>query len=339
MVKHDNDSPFLPETTERSISMRPSGFTNRFLKWSIAMIILACLPLFTNNYSQYVINLIFIYILLAFGLNVILGYCGQFSFAHAGFYGIGAYTCGYLINRLGIPFWFSLPLGGIAGAIGAFILSFPARRLEKYWLAIITLSFTEIMAWIFSHWTTVTEGVSGMIIHRPSLFGLPINTEQKVYYVNLIVCILMMIAGRRMISSRIGRAFVSIREGVVPAQCFGISPSRYKVMAYVISGFYAGIAGGLLGVNVGIIMPSTFDSYQMAILIAMVVIGGIGTFVGSIAGAVLLTTLPEILRQSQAYQEMIYGFLLLFILIFMPRGIQGAIGRIRLLPKETLHIR
>lgn len=323
---------------ERLTDTRLVSFINKFLKWPIFITVLAFMPLFTNNYSQYVINLIFIYVLLAIGLNIILGYCGQFSFAHTGFYGIGAYVCGYLINRLEISFWFSLPLGGIAGSIAAFILSFPARRLERYWLAIISLSFTEIMVWIFAHWDAVTGGVSGMNIHRPFLFGLPINTDQKVYYVNLIVCSLMMIAGRRIISSRIGRAFVSIREGVLAAQCFGINTSKYKVMAYVISGFYAGIAGGMLVLNLEIIVPAAFDSYQMAILIAMVIIGGKGTFVGSVAGAFVLTILPEILRQSKAYQEMIYGFLLVSILIFMPKGIQGAIRWIRFLPRETMHI-
>lgn len=177
-----------------------------------------------------------------------------------------------------------------------------------------------------------------MIVSRPSLFGLAIHTDQRVYYVNLIVCILMMAAGWRIITSRIGRALVSVREGALATQCLGVDPSKYKVMAYVISGFYAGIAGGLLVLNLELIIPATFNLYQMGIQFAMVMIGGIGTFVGSIAGAALLTMLPEILRGSQAYQEMIYGFLLLFILIFMPKGLEGGLRKIRFLPKETLHI-
>lgn len=315
------------------------GFASSLLKWVILIGILVCVPLFTNNYTQYVINLIFIYILLVFGLNIILGYCGQFSFAHVGFYGIGAYTCGYLINHVGIPFWFSLPLGGIAGAIGAFILSFPARRLERYWLAIITMSFAEIMVWVFEHLTPITGGVNGMIIRRPALFGWLINTDQRVYYVNLIVCILMMVAGWRLITSKIGRALVSVREGALATQCLGVSPSKYKVMAYVISGFYAGIAGGLLCLNLELLIPTAFNLYQGGIQFSMVMIGGIGTIVGSIAGATFLTILPEVLRQSQAYQEMIYGFLLLFVLIFLPKGLEGGLRKIPFLPKEMFHIK
>jgi branched-chain amino acid transport system permease protein len=323
---------------EKALDMKTSRIGRSSVKWMIATALLAGVPLLTNSYTQYVINLVFVYILLVFGLNVILGYCGQFSFAHPAFYGMGAYTCGYLMNNFGVPYWFSLPIGGVAGALGAFILSFPARRLERYWLAIITMSFAEIMVWVFEHSTPITGGVNGMIIRRPSLLGYAINTDQRVYYVNLVVCILMMIVGYRIIQSKVGRALVSIREGALAAQCLGVSLSKYKVMAYVISGLYAGIAGGLLVINLELITPHAFNLYQGGIMFAMVMIGGIGTIVGSIAGATLLTMLPEILRESQAYQELIYGFLLLFILIFMPKGLEGSLRKMRVFAKETLHI-
>jgi branched-chain amino acid transport system permease protein len=200
------------------------------------------------------------------------------------------------------------------------------------------MSFAEIMVWVFEHSTPITGGVNGMIIHRPSLLGYAINTDQRVYYVNLVVCTLMMIAGYRIIQSKVGRALVSIREGALAAQCLGVSLSKYKVMAYVISGLYAGIAGGLLVINLELITPHAFNLYQGGIMFAMVMIGGIGTIVGSIAGATLLTMLPEILRESQAYQELIYGFLLLFILIFMPKGLEGSLRKMRVFAKETLHI-
>jgi branched-chain amino acid transport system permease protein len=320
------------------ISLKISRAKLKNLSKLILFLALLFVPLFTNKYQQYIVNLIFIYILLTFGLNVILGYCGQFAFAHAAFYGIGAYVCGFLITKLGIPYWFSLPVGGLAGAFAAFLLSFPAKRLERYWLAIITMSFTEIMVWVFNHWASATGGVNGMLVQRPSLFGFPFDTDQKVYYINLIVCLLMMVAGWRITSSKLGRIFVSIKEGALVTQCFGVNVSKYKVMAYAISGFYAGIAGGLLVLNLEIIVPSGFDLLQNGIMFAMVMIGGIGTFAGSIAGAALLSTLPEILRASQAYQEMIYGFLLLFIMIFMPRGLAGFIRKIHVLPQENLHI-
>lgn len=188
--EQENSESYSPKSTGLRMNKVAGYFARSAFKWIVFLTILVCIPLFTNNYYQYVINMIFTYVLLTFGLNIILGYCGQFSFAHAGFYGIGAYACGFLINEVGIPFWFSLPLGGVAGALGAFILSFPARRLERYWLAIITMTFTEIVVWVSSHWTTVTGGVSGMIVHRPSFLGFMIDSDYKAYYVNLIVCIL-----------------------------------------------------------------------------------------------------------------------------------------------------
>jgi branched-chain amino acid transport system permease protein len=311
---------------------------SRLLKWIALIIVLSWIPSLTNNYSQYVVNMIFIYILLTFGLNVILGYCGQFAFCQIAFYGIGAYTCAYLTNKVGVPFWVSLPFGGLTGAFAAFLLSFIARKLERYWLAIITMSFTEIMVWVFEHWSAVTDGVNGMVVKRPSLFGFNFNTDHKVYYVNAIICLIMMYGGWRLISSKYGRAFVAVREGELVAQCFGISPSRTKVIAYAVSGFYAGIAGSLLGLNLGLIVPSTFNNAQGGILFGMVMIGGLGTYMGSIGGAALLVLLPEALRESQAYQEMAYGFLLLLILIFLPKGLDGLMRRIPFLPKEKLRI-
>ena len=309
------------------------------LKLIIPLVLLLFVPLFTNNYLQYVINMIFIYILLVFGLNIILGYCGQFAFCQAAFYGIGAYATGFFVTKAGLPYWVCLPIGGLFGALAGFLLSFPARRLEKYWLAIITMSFTEIMVWVFDHWTAVTDGVNGMIVHRPSLFGYAIHSDHQVYYVNLIVCVIMMYAGWRIIQSKIGRSFVAVREGPLVAQCFGVDPQGTKILAYVLCGMYGGVAGALLVLNLEIIVPTAFNNAQGGILFAMIMIGGLGTFFGSILGAALLIVLPEILRESMAYQEMAYGFLLLLILIFLPRGLAGLAGRIPGLPRETFFIR
>jgi branched-chain amino acid transport system permease protein len=309
---------------------------NKGIKWFLLVGLLG-LPAFTNNYWQYVFNVGLIYIVLAIGLNLILGYCGQFAFAHAAFYGIGAYTCGLAVVKLAIPFWFALLIGGLFVGIVAAAISIPVQRLERFYLAIVTLTFAELAEWVFRHWESVTYGTSGFRVPPPELIGIVFASENRIYYIDLVVCVAMIWLARNVTRSHVGRAFVTIREQEGVALSQGINVTRYKIYAYFLSGVYAGIGGGMYVATVGFVDPGHFGLLQITMLFAMVMIGGLGRINGSIIGALLIVMLPEFLRNVQEYQEMAYGFLLLFCIIYMPRGIFGALEGILGRRLEDLH--
>lgn len=297
--------------------------------WWIVSLALLFLPLVTNQYSQFMINLTLVYIILALGLNLIFGYAGQFAFANAAFFGIGAYVSSLLTVRLGIPFWFSMPLGGIAAMVIGCLISMPALRLSRFYLAIMTMALGEQIQWVLIHWESMTYGAGGFPVPYPSLGGWVFNSDQSIYYINLLVTIFILWATKNILESRIGRAFVAIRDSEVAARCMAIPSTKYKVIAYAISSFYAGIAGGLYSITVGFLSPENFGFAQVTLHFCMVMVGGLGSMIGSVAGAIVLTSLPELLRDYQAYQELIFGFILLLILIFMPRGISGGLTRLK----------
>lgn len=298
--------------------------------WWIVALALFFIPLVTNRYTQYMINLTLVYIILALGLNLIFGYAGQFAFANAAFMGIGAYTSSLLTVKMGIPFWFSMPLGGMAAMAIGCILSIPALRLARFYLAIMTMALGEQIQWVLIHWKSMTFGPSGFPIPPPSVGGLVFNSDQTIYYINLAVTIFILWVTSNILRSRIGRAFVAIRYSEVAAQCVAIPLTRYKILAYAISSFYSGIAGSLYAITVGFLTPENFGFVQVTFHFCMVIVGGQGSIIGSVAGALVLTSLPELLRDYQAYQEVIFGFVLLIILIFMPRGISGWLRRFNL---------
>jgi branched-chain amino acid transport system permease protein len=306
-----------------------NGYSGQRIWWIIALA-LFFIPLITNRYTQYMINLTLVYIILTVGLNLIFGYTGQFAFANAAFFGVGAYASSLLTVKLGIPFWFSMPLGALAAAVIGCIISIPALRLARFYLAIMTMALGEQIQWVFIHWESMTFGPSGFQIPYPTLGSLAFNSDLSIYYINLLVTLFILWATWNILGSRIGRAFVAIRDSEVAAQCMAIPLTRYKILAYAISAFYAGIAGGLYAITVGFLTPENFGIAQVTLHFCMVMVGGLGSVVGSIAGALVLTSLPEILRDYQAYQEMIFGFILLLILIFMPRGISGGLRRFQL---------
>jgi len=305
--------------------------------WWVVALMLLFVPFLTNQYAQFMINLTLVYIILALGLNLIFGYTGQFAFANAAFFGVGAYVSSLLTVKLGIPFWLSMPLGGIAAMAIGCIISIPALRLARFYLAILTIALGEQIQWVFIHWESMTYGAGGFPVPYASLGGLVFNSDRSIYYINLGVTIFILWATKNILESRIGRAFVAIRDSEVAAQCMAVPLTGYKVLAFAISSFYAGIAGGLYSITVGFVSPENFGIVQVTLHFCMVMVGGLGSMIGSVAGALVLTSLPELLRHYQAYQEMIFGIILLLILIFMPRGISGTLKRFQLFREKLTH--
>lgn len=300
---------------------------------------IACfLPLLTDPYTQYILNLVLVYITIAIGLNFVLGYAGLFAFSHAAFVGVGAYVGAYLAARHGINFLITIPVAGIATGVLGCLVGIPALRVSGLYLAMVTMAFGELVQWILIHWKPVTGGVDGLSIPAPSFFGLTIRSDVSVFYVVLLVTFVMIGLAKVIIESRLGRAFVAVRESEVVAQCSGIDVATTKTIAFGLSALYAGVGGALLALCLHYIAPTGFGLAQTILHFCIVVIGGIGSLAGSILGALLLTSLPEVLRETQHLQEIAYGVLLIVFVIFAPRGIAGFLHARGWLPPE-IHVR
>jgi len=297
---------------------------------------LLAVPLLTNGYTQYVVNLVTVYVVLGVGLNILLGYAGQFAFANAAFMGIGAYITAILSSQLGLPFWVCIPAAGVVTALIGTACAVPAMRMASIYLALVTFAFAELMVWVFINWKGVTNGSNGIGVSAPDLFGYVFRGDQRLYYLLLPCCLTMLWLASRILKSYIGRSFVIIRESEIVARCNGIDVSRTKMIAFGLSAFFGGVGGALFAYTVGLVLPQSFGLFQLVIHIAIVVLGGMASLAGAIIGALLLTTLPEFLRDFQSLQEVMFGTALVIVAIFMPRGIAGALTRFGILPREML---
>lgn len=301
-----------------------------------AVVILLLLPLLTNNYIQYVVNLMVIYAVLAIGLNFILGYSGLLAFAHIALMGVGAYTTAVLTARFAVPFYLAAPAGaGLATIIGL-ALAVPALRVSGLYLAMVTFAFAELVHWVFLHWVQVTAGSQGITVPPAQLFGRSIADDRSSYYLILVFALFMIVLAKLLLESKLGRALVAVRDCEIAAQCSGINVAFTKIASFGISAFYAGVAGAMFALAIRFIAPQNFSLPQLILAFSIVVIGGASTLAGSIIGAILLTALPELLRGVQAWQEVTYGFLLILFVIFAPKGIAGMMMAHRWLGREVL---
>ncbi len=292
-------------------------------------VFLLLLPFFLGRYHMYVVNLVGISIILALGLALLTGFTGQISLGHAAFFGIGAYASALLTSKLAIPFWISCPLGGVLAAFISLGIGLPALRIKGHYLALATLGFGQIIQLILIHWDSLTNGPRGLVVPRPAFGGFRFSSDFTYYYIILIVTIALTWFSWNLLGSRIGRAFISIRDSSVASASLGINLTKYKVLAFLLSSFFAGVAGGLYGPLVKFIDPLGFGLWQSALYLMMIVVGGMASIPGALIGAILLTVLPEILRGFAQYREVIYGVALLLCLIFMPRGIYGLFRDVR----------
>jgi branched-chain amino acid transport system permease protein len=296
---------------------------------SLLFALLLIVPQFLDSYLIYLINLTFIHIILAVGLNLLTGCSGQVSLGHAGFYAIGAYTSALLIIKLKIPFWFSMPLGGVSAALVGFAIGIPALRLTGFYLALVTLGFNEIVHLVSVHWDGLTQGTRGLMLPKVSIGPYDFGSDYSFYYIILFITLFLLWVARNLMRTKTGRALIAIRESEIACQCIGMNIAKYKVVAFALSAFYAGVAGGIYGSWVSYISPDNFGLIESFLYIMMVIIGGMGSLIGSVIGAILFTFLPELLRSFEDVQDVIYGFLLLIFIIFMPDGIYGIILKLK----------
>jgi len=285
------------------------------------------LPPFANVYQLFVANLIVIYVLLAIGLNILVGYAGQLAFANAAMFGIGAYATGLLQVQLGWSFWAAFPCGALIAAVVGLALSLPALRLSGLYLALSTLAFAQATQWVFLHWESVTFGAGGFKTPPLSFAPLPVDKPLGLYYLSLALAVALFLFAHNLVASRVGRAFVAVRDGEVAAESLGVDLLRTKALAFGISGFYAGVAGGLYSAMLNFVAPEGFDLFQMVLHKAMIVVGGLGSVVGSVLGAGVIIVLLEVLRAFKGLQEIVFGALLVVFVLFMRGGLIAVIKR------------
>ncbi len=312
-------------------------FETRRLLWPALLILAALPPFFVNDYVQYILNSVLVYAVVAVGFNIVLGYAGQLAFANAAFFGVGAYTTAICMGRWHWPFLLALLAAALVTALVGLVVSLPALRLRAYYLAIVTLAFGELLRWGYIHADWLTLGSSGLPVPAASVFGISLASDRARYWLFLCLTALVLWGSANLLRSRFGRAMVAVRENELAAAAMGIAPALTKIGAFAWSGGVVGIAGAMFALLLGRINPENFDLSQLLLHFSLVMIGGLGSLVGSVAGAVLLTAAPELLRNVAGLEEIVFSLLLIGVLLFMPKGLGGLLSRLAAL-RERLYL-
>lgn len=289
------------------------------------LLVTVLLPLvITDDYVLRILIMSGIFVMLTLSLNLVTGFTGQFCLGWAAFYGIGAYTSALLTMKAGLSFWLAMPLGGFMAALFGLLLGLPTMRLKEIYLAITTLGFGEIIRLIMLNWTDLTRGSMGLPgIPAPSILSYEFSSNQSYYYFILALVLITVAAMRRLIDSRTGRALIAIREDELAAKSMGIDVTAYKMLAFAVGAFFAGLAGSFYAHYTSFIDPHTFSFTESIAILAMTVLGGLGSINGSILGAVMLTVVPELLRGIAEYRLIVFGLIMMAVMLLRPQGIFG----------------
>ncbi len=333
-----NKSGNLERLTTPLSAIRSKGISvsATFPSWVwIAVIMGAALiyPAVTNRYAQDVAINVLIYICLGLGLNIVIGLAGMLDLGYIAFYGVGAYTYALLNINFGISFWLCLPAAGCFALMAGCIIGYPTLRMRGDYLAIVTLGFGEIVRIILNNWMELTNGPNGVLgIKVPSVlipsfedgFHFELFWLKKLhflYYVALALAILTIIAVNRLNFSRIGRAWESIREDETAAELMGVNTFAYKLLAYAMGAMFAGFAGAFFSARMRFVSPESFTFLESAMVLCMVVLGGMGSIPGIILGVAALIVLPEVFREFELYRMLVFGGVMVAMMLFRPEGL------------------
>ncbi len=289
-----------------------------------AIIVLALVP--AIGLGGYVLNIfvmIFIFVILAVSLDLVMGWAGQFSFAHAAFFGIGAYTTAILQRDFGTGFWVNLPAGIVVAGLCGLLLGLPALRLRGHFLGIVTIAFQTIVYLALTQWKSLTGGQMGIEVKPVDGFA----SIERFYELALGLAVVTVAISWYLTHSRLGKAWEAVRDDEVLARAIGLNTTASKLTAFVIAAALAGAAGVLVAHHVRGVTPDDFTVLTSATIVAMVVVGGRGTVWGPLLGAAVFTALPEVLAFAKDYRLIIYGFLMIAMVIVMPEGVFGAWAR------------
>ena len=309
----------------------------RWIRTGLLIAALLALPLVAPRYWIYFAGLLGINIIATHGLNIMMGYTGLLSLGHAAFVGVGAYTVALLQTYFGMPFWITVPLAGVSAAVIGVAFGLPSLRIRGLYLVIATLAAQFILQFVFVQWQSVTNGDVGLPVRPATVFGYALNNETRIYYLIAAAVIVMTVFARNVVRSRVGRAFMAIRERDLTAQVLGVEIVSYKLMAFALGSFYAGIAGALLAYFNQFVNPEQFGLLLSVFFLSAVIVGGMGSILGAILGAAFMTVLPELLREGSLLfgsvfgldlgtvltplRETIFGLLIVGFLLLEPRGL------------------
>jgi branched-chain amino acid transport system permease protein len=304
-----------------------SGSARRILDHRLASIlvmaaIVVVLPLlFPSAYYYRVAALVYVFALASIGLNLLMGFAGQVSLGHAGFMGIGAYAVAIGPTHLGLPSWLSFVAGAALSALVAFLVGRPILRLKGHYLAVATLGFGLLLAIVFSNEARFTGGPDGMAVPRLVLFGWSVRGAETWYWISAAGFLIGAVLALNLIESPSGRALRAIHDSEVAARVLGVDVASKKLAIFVVSAIYASVAGSCLALLNGHITPDVSGFLGSIELVAMVVLGGMGSVAGSLVGAAVLVVLPQTLTFLHEYEHMVLGLIIMLVMIFLRAGI------------------
>ncbi|MGU3307278.1 high-affinity branched-chain amino acid ABC transporter permease LivM [Pseudomonas sp. M5A4_2d] len=311
----------------------------------IGLIVAALIwPFFGSRGAVDIATLILIYVLLGLGLNIVVGLAGLLDLGYVGFYAVGAYTYALLSHYLGWGFWICLPLAGMAAATFGFLLGFPVLRLRGDYLAIVTLGFGEIIRLFLRNLTDITGGPNGISsIPKPTFFGLsfdrtaaegmqtfheyfgidynPVSKVVFLYLVALLLALAALFVINRLLRMPIGRAWEALREDEIACRALGMNPTVIKLSAFTLGATFAGFAGSFFAARQGLVTPESFTFIESAIILAIVVLGGMGSQLGVILAAIVMILLPEMMREFSEYRMLMFGAMMVLMMIWRPQGL------------------
>jgi branched-chain amino acid transport system permease protein len=328
-------------------------FRTRFMRtWVVILFILVTITFLgslvgigANEYHYFIGSLILVNLISATGLQILVGFTGLLSIGHAAFMGVGAYTSALLVTKWGCPFLLSILAAGLVAALLGIIVGIPSLRIKGFYLMVATLAFQFVIDYIIIHWDSVTRGIRGIELPTPHAFGISLEKNQAYFGLLFILTIFLMWGAKNIIRSKIGRAFIAVRDNDVSAEIIGIPIFPYKLLSFSLSAFYAGVAGALFAGLLRTAIPEDYTFRHSIILLAMVLVGGLGRLVGTVFGVIFITLVPVLLDLIVSYianaydpnftivlgplKEFVFGGLIILFIIVEPEGLVGMWIRIR----------
>lgn len=328
-------------------------FRTRFMRaWFVILLVIVAVVFLgstagigANEYHYFIMNLILINLIAATGLQLLIGFTGLLSLGHAAFMGVGAYTSALLVTKWGGPFLLSIFAAGLVAAFFGIIVGIPSLRIKGFYLMVATIAFQFVIEYIIIHWDSVTRGIRGIELPTPHLFGISIEKNQSYFLLLFFLTVFLMWGAKNITRSKIGRAFIAIRDNDVSAEIIGIPIFPYKLLSFSISAFYAGVAGALFAGLLRTAIPEDYHFLNSIIFLAMVLVGGLGRLVGTVFGVVFITLVPVLLDLVVSYianvydpnftillgplKEFVFGGLIVLFIILEPEGLVGVWIRIR----------
>lgn len=315
-------------------------------QWVWLGVLGACLlafPFAVDEYWLYLACLVAINIASATGLNILTGYTGLVSLGQAAFMGLGAYTVAVFEQRFGTPVLVNLLAGGGVALVAGMVVGIPSLRVKGLYLAIATIAASFILHFLFANWKGMTGGTGGLTVPPARILGVALDTSFRLYWLIVPITILMLVGAANLFRTRIGRAFIAIRDRDISAEVLGIPLLRYKLLSFALSSFYAGLAGGLWAYFFRVVTPESFPLMMSIFFLAAVIVGGRGTILGGILGATFMTMVPEVLKLVVGWlplgsegavilspvRTIVFGLLIVGFLVFEPLGLQEMWRRVR----------